>query len=109
MREFDEWGVNSPFSIVKNHQTGCVPVIDILPDYTAVRCFGLSEYTKINIKEFACISDLRNYYLRTIDAYAINSVYDKKCETCYKYKTMKCSAGCLIYKIDEILAKRERD
>ena len=72
MREFDEWGADNPLSIIKNRQTGCVPVIDILPDYTAVRCFGLSEYTKENIREFASISDLRNYYLRIIDAYAVN-------------------------------------
>lgn len=107
MREFDEWGADNPLSIIKNRQTGCVPVIDILPDYTAVRCFGLSEYTKENIREFASISDLRNYYLRIIDAYAVNSIYNVKCASCYKYKTLKCSGGCLIYKIDQILKKRE--
>ena len=109
MREFDEWGADNPFSIIKNRQTGCIPVIDILPDYTAVRCFGLSEYTKESIREFASVSDLRNYYLRMIDAYAVNSVYNIKCKTCYKYKTLKCSGGCLIYKIDQIIEKRDRE
>lgn len=107
MREFDVWGVDNPLSIIKNRQTGCIPVVDILPDFTSVRCFGLSEYTKENIRDFASISDLRNYYLRTVDAYAVNSTYDSKCILCYKYKTLKCSGGCLIYKIDRIIGKRE--
>lgn len=107
MREFDEWGAENPLSILKNRQTGCMPVIDILPDYTAVRCFGLSKYTKVSIKDFASISDLRNYYLRIIDAIAVNTVYDIKCENCYKHKTLKCSGGCLIYKIDRILSKKD--
>ena len=109
MMFFSEWKDDNPFMSVKTHQTGCRPVIDIMPDGTAVRCFGLSAYTQTNIKDFACISDLRNYYLRTIDAYAVNSVYDERCKICYKYKTMKCSGGCLIYKIDEIIRKRERN
>lgn len=107
MREFDAWGVDNPLSIIKNKQTGCIPVIDILPDYTSVRCFGLSEYTREDIRNFASVSDLRNYYLRTVDAYAVNSVYDSKCASCYKYKTLKCSGGCLIYKIDQIMSKKE--
>ncbi len=106
MAEFDEWGADNPLSIIKNRQTGCIPVIDILPDLTAVRCFGLSEYTKVNIRDFSSISDLRNYYLRTVDAYAVNTFHNEKCLLCYKYKTMKCSGGCLIYKIDKILQKK---
>ena len=105
LSEFDAWGIDNPFSILKNRQTNCTPVIDILPDYTAVRCFGLSEYTKVSIKDFASIMDLRNYYIRTIDAYAINTNYNEKCDSCYKYKTMKCSGGCLIYKIKDIMQK----
>ena len=109
MLEFGKWGASNPFVTVKTERTGCMPVIDILPDGTAVRCFGLSEYTKTNIKDFASISDLRKYYIRTVDAYAVNSVYDKRCKGCYKFKTVKCSGGCLIYKIDEILRKQAGD
>ena len=99
----DEFGAENPLSILKNRPVGCVPVIDIMPDFTAVRCFGLSEYTKVNINEFASISDLRNYYLRSFDAYAVNTFHSEQCEDCYKYKTMKCFGGCLIYKIDKII------
>lgn len=107
MREFQAWGTDNPLSILKNRRTGCAPVIDILPDFTAVRCFGLSEYTKADIRDFASISDLRNYYIRTLDAYAVNAYHNPKCASCYKHKTMKCSGGCLIYKIKQILEKRK--
>lgn len=103
MKMFSQWKIDNPFSIVKNHGTGCKPVIDIMPDLTAVRCFGLSEYTKTKITDFASISDLRNYYMKTIDAFAINCNHTAECDQCYKYKTVKCSGGCLIYKIDKIL------
>ena len=106
MLEFAQWGESNPLTAVKTGHTGCMPVIDILPDGTAVRCFGLSEYTKTNIKDFASISDLRKYYMRTVDAYAVNSVYDDRCGECYKFKTAKCSGGCLIYKIDKIIKKQ---
>lgn len=99
----DEFGADNPFSILKNKPVGCVPVIDIMPDFKAVRCFGLSEYTNVDINEFASISDLRNYYLRSFDAYAVNTFHSNQCQNCYKYKTMKCFGGCLIYKIDKIM------
>lgn len=104
--QFDSWGIDNPLLISKSKQTICSPVIDIMPDYTAVRCFGLGEFTQVSIKEFASITDLRNYYIRSFDAYAVNCTYDNKCDSCYKYKTMKCSGGCLIYKINEINKKR---
>ena len=109
LEQFEDWGKDNPLMVLKTVGTNCCPVIDILPDCTAVRCFGLSEYTKVDINNFSTITDLRNYYLRTIDAYAANSTYDSKCNTCYKFKTMKCSGGCLIYKIDKILRKQQQN
>ena len=86
-----------------NQIVGCSPVIDIRQDLTAVRCFGLSEYTKQRITDFSGITELENYYLRTIDAYAYNTVYSEKCADCHLREVMKCSGGCLAYKIDQIL------
>lgn len=107
VERFEEWGADNPFLNIKSRQTGCLPVVDFLPDKTAIRCFGLCEYTGEKISNFACYTDLFNYYLRTIDAYAINTVYDSKCSECYKYKTLKCSGGCLVYKIKNIMSRRE--
>lgn len=82
----------------------CAPVIDIRQDLTAVRCFGLSTCTKQHIENFAGIRELENFYLRTIDAYAYNTVYNSKCMDCHLREVMKCSGGCLAYKINEIAA-----
>ena len=94
-------------SNISNTLVKCNPVIDIRQDLTAVRCFGLSEYTKQNIRDFKCIKDLENYYIRTVDAFAYNTAYSDKCVDCYDRKTLKCNGGCLAFKINEILTARE--
>lgn len=98
----------------KQHQTnmfsdfvGCSPVIDILQDLTAVRCFGLSEQTKQPISRFAGISELKNYYMRTIDAYACSTVYCEQCATCHQRDVARCYGGCLAFKIDDIIQLRD--
>ena len=108
MQEFAGY-MNQPFihdhyqeSNISHNRVLCRPVIDIRQDLTAVRCFGLSETTKENIRDFRCIKDLENYYLRTVDAYAYNTVYSSKCIDCYERKTMNCTGGCLAFKIAEI-------
>lgn len=80
----------------------CTPVIDIRQDLTAVRCFGLSETTKQNIEDFAGIQELEKYYIRTVDAYAYNTSYCSKCIDCHLRYVMKCTGGCLAYKIRQI-------
>ena len=80
----------------------CSPVIDIRQDLTAVRCFGLSSCTKQRIADFAGIRELEHYYLRTIDAFAYNTSYCATCVDCHFRKVMRCSGGCLAYKIGHI-------
>lgn len=81
----------------------CGPVVDIRQDLTAVRCFGLSEVTKQRITDFRSISELINFYTRTVDAYAYNTVYSGQCADCKHRKTLSCTGGCLAFKINEIL------
>ena len=107
VEQFDEWGSANPLLALKSRAFSCAPVIDLMPDGTAVRCFGLSGSTKENIRDFATITDLRRYYMRTVDAYAVNSYYDPTCADCYKFKTAKCPAGCLAYKMKRIVALRK--
>lgn len=76
----------------------CSPVIDVLQDLTAVRCFGLSKSTKRPISAYKNFTDLRNYYLRTVDSYGFNSVYSKQCINCYDRETLRCMGGCLAFK-----------
>lgn len=89
-------------SNINNVEVHCGPVIDIRQDLTAVRCFGLSEWTKQDIRNYHGIKELENFYIRTIDAYSYNTAYSAKCGDCHLRSVMKCSGGCLAYKIDKI-------
>lgn len=89
-------------SNITTTEVHCVPVIDIRQDLTAVRCFGLSSCTKQDISKFSGIKELENYYLRTVDAFAYNTSYCNKCVDCHMRKVMKCTGGCLAYKINQI-------
>jgi len=80
----------------------CKPIVDILPNLEAIRCFGLSEFEKVRIADFHKIKDLKNYFMNSFDSYAFNVSTAKKCNDCYKRKTMRCSGGCLIFKMNKI-------
>ena len=80
----------------------CHPVVDIRQDLTAVRCFGLSDVSKVCIEDFDNLTELRNYYLNEFDAYAYSTSYTKKCVDCQKRKILKCTGGCLAFKINDI-------
>lgn len=91
-------------SNIANDTVLCEPVIDIRQDLTAVRCFGLSSCTKQDINDFSGIRELRNFYMRSVDAYAYNTTYASECINCHLRKVAKCTGGCLAYKIKEIMA-----
>lgn len=90
-------------SNIMTKRVSCSPVVDIRQDLTAVRCFGLSTWTKQRIEDFKGIRDLKNYYLRTIDSFAFNTVYTSSCTDCYDRKVLSCNGGCLAFKIKGIL------
>ena len=82
----------------------CTPVVDVLPDLQAIRCFGLSEYTKRNIRDFKSIAHLRRHYIETVDrpAHAISS--SDECRGCYERERGACSGGCLLFKASTLFA-----
>lgn len=88
---------NNEFSI--NHI--CNPVIDILPDLTAIRCFGLSKYKKVKISEFKKIESLRKYFFNKIDIYARVTHISRQCSDCSANYLEKCGV-CFTYKINKI-------
>ncbi len=92
-------------SIVSEVQN-CSPVVDILPDLTAVRCFGLSEYTKENIRDFKDINELTEYYNKNIDCVSRDFYSSPECKDCFKRRNRKCSGGCYTYKMDKIVEAR---
>ncbi|MCM1009081.1 MAG: radical SAM protein [Ruminococcus flavefaciens] len=83
----------------------CKPVIDILPDLTAIRCFGLSEACKVNITSFHNITDLQNYFLREIDGRLVEIENYAECDDCYKRKTLQCYGGCLAFRYNKMEEK----
>ncbi len=93
---------NKKYKLLNNTEY-CMPVIDILPDMTAIRCFGFSEQEKININDFENIDEIRRYFIRNWDNYAKNLISSKQCKDCEKVKFTKCSGGCLTYKIHNII------
>lgn len=72
----------------------CNPVIDIMPDLTAIRCFGLSGISKVNISDFKSISELRQYYLKNFDEKLIAVPTKKECKTCELFTRQNCNSGC---------------
>ena len=80
----------------------CVPVIDILPDLFAVRCFGFSDFLKVPINEFENLEDLKRYFLFHIDSNAYRICNSADCSRCYYRRTFRCSGGCLAIKKDKL-------
>ena len=80
----------------------CSPVIDVLPDLQAIRCFGLSEYTKRDIRDFRDLNELADHYINTIDRPACGIPSSPECEGCFECITGECSGGCLLFKADKL-------
>lgn len=83
----------------------CSPVVDILPDLRAIRCFGLSEYTKRDIRDFRSIKALREHYIKTVDRPAHKVWTSEECADCFERESGACSGGCLLFKARKIFAQ----
>lgn len=75
----------------------CSPVVDIYPDKTATRCFGMYDKARVSINDFKSLEDLKNYFFKEVDCRIINNYPGEKCKDCYKNKTFGCFGGCLCY------------
>lgn len=73
----------------------CNPVIDILPDLTAVRCFGLSEISKVAIDDFDNIDTLYEYYKTEFDCKFCSIPTIPECKECEMFTDGMCYGGCL--------------
>lgn len=93
-------------SNIISEYSNCSPVIDIMQDETCVRCFGLSDYLRVDINGFNTIDDLRGFFESQFDDYSYSVYYDGKCKQCYERVCKKCAGGCLKYKIKLIEEKQ---
>lgn len=73
----------------------CNPVIDILPDLTAIRCFGLSEISKLKISDFSTIDELMEYYRKNVDDVLLSKPTTEQCRECKAFCDQICYGGCL--------------
>ena len=102
---------NSYTNIISGIST-CEPIIDILPNLQVVRCFGLSDVTKVRINDFKSLSEINNYYLKKdkeLQKLKVSKL-NHQCQNC-KDKSI-CKMGCLgFYKqlINEESESRERE
>ncbi len=87
-------------TIIRSMNT-CKPVIDILPDLTSVRCFGLSKYEKVPISNFKNIESLRKYFFNKIDIYARITKISNNCNSC-NYDYLEKCGYCLTYKLKKM-------
>lgn len=83
--------------------TNCEPVIDILPDLKAIRCFALSEYNKAEIKDYENINELKAYFANLYDVFGYNVASSEICKDCHMAKIAKCSGGCYAFKIKKMI------
>ena len=92
----------------KNDLTGtltmmreCSPVIDILPDLSAVRCFALSKNIKVPLFSFESLTPLRAFFTRKIDNYAALIFASSECEDCRLRLLAGCPV-CIAYKAPKL-------
>lgn len=84
----------------------CNPVIDILPNLKAVRCFGLSKYLKADIEGFKDPDMMRSYFDSKIDAFAKVTYVNENCEECKSMYLNRCGV-CYTYKLKKIKDLKE--
>jgi len=87
-------------------ESRCYPIVDILPDLTAVRCFGLGTCTVRRIGDFKNLDELCGHYWRTVDCFSCNTCSSGECVDCGRRLNGQCVGGCLAFKWDQI--ERER-
>lgn len=85
-------------STLIGNKSFCYPVVDILPTLQAVRCFGMSDFDKVNIDDFENVADIASYFLNKVDACAYKISAHESCKACYQRLTRHCTAGCIGFK-----------
>lgn len=75
----------------------CRPVIDIYPDLSVSRCFGMSATQRCHLSDFETLEDLIRYYLFHVDGSRLYSDSCSNCTNCYQRNVLRCYGGCLAF------------
>lgn len=76
----------------------CQPVIDVFPDLTAIRCFGMKDFGSVKLSDFKSYYELKDYFIDKFDNNKkcfINS--NKQCKKC-DYNLSNSCRLCLSYR-----------
>lgn len=73
--------------------TVCHPVVDILPDLKAIRCFGLSEELSVDINVFESLNELVGYFAVRLDNPLNCKRIGASCDNC-RSLYIGCNMGC---------------
>ncbi len=79
----------------------CMPVLDIFPDMTVGRCFGLAKYYRVPLSNFKSLNMIYEYFFNSVDVYSRLAYVDEKCENCRFRLYNKCGI-CFAYKLKKI-------
>lgn len=80
----------------------CSPVIDILPNLDSVRCFGMSSFKKLNIRDFNNLIELNNTFKMSIDNISSSIYLSEECKNCSERLNLNCFGGCLAFKATKL-------
>lgn len=73
--------------------TYCYPIVDILPDYKAVPCFG--TFTPVDIELFKNMNELRRYLHIKKMTPKLEGNKEGRCLICPMHSLLQCQGGCL--------------
>ena len=88
-------GSASDIARVTGEMAVCRPVVDIYPDLTVARCFGMNCNRSRRLDEFNSIDDIVRFFVYEVDGKLLYSESNKQCRECYRRKTLRCYGGCL--------------
>jgi organic radical activating enzyme len=74
----------------------CHPVIDVKPDLSVIRCFGMDQL-QVNLKDFKKSSDVIDFFKREIDALYVNKPLFDSCERCATFAIKGTACTCLSF------------
>ncbi|AKG54157.1 hypothetical protein DGWBC_1523 [Dehalogenimonas sp. WBC-2] len=73
----------------------CEPALDVTPDLKVLRCFALSNLSRINLLDFHNERELKDWFLNNIDYRLLNEGCFVECSQCVHKTTGRCYGGCL--------------
>lgn len=75
----------------------CHPVIDIYPDLSVARCFGMSHLHEKKIRDFQTLNDIIRYFVFRLDGKLLYSDTSPDCRICYQRQVLRCYGGCIAF------------